>query len=263
MKTVRIRPRYYRLYTDPGVELAEENYRYRELDWEVPLGEMALVLLDVWNAHFSRETLQRIEQVTVERIVPVVEACRKAGLPVIHAPASPVAQKSPNWVRLIPEDEKPRPRYADTPDWPPKEFRKKIGEYAMYARPHEPQDEDRTRTREESRDFHPRARPVGDEPVVVSGEELHRLCAERGILHLVYAGFNTNACIIRRDYGVFAMLDRGFSIILLRDCTTGMETHETKEEMVCTRGTIATLEQFGLYTMTGEQLIAALPPSGV
>lgn len=43
-----------------------------------------------------------------------------------------------------------------------------------------------------------------------------------------------------------------------RDCTTGMETHETKETLACTQNTIASLEQFGTYTVTGGELIRAL-----
>ncbi|MDP6776941.1 MAG: cysteine hydrolase, partial [Candidatus Latescibacteria bacterium] len=130
-KTMEIRPRYYRLYTDDGAELAEENYRYRELDWTVPLSQAALISLDVWNFHFSRETLERIEEITVGRIAPLVEACREAGLQVIHAPAGPVAQKHPNWVELIPEEERPQPTWPDSPEWPPAAFRKKADAYAQ------------------------------------------------------------------------------------------------------------------------------------
>ncbi|MFC1461887.1 cysteine hydrolase, partial [Verrucomicrobiota bacterium] len=50
---IHVRPRYYRLYTDPGVELGEENFRHRELDWHLPLKEAALVCLDVWSYHYS------------------------------------------------------------------------------------------------------------------------------------------------------------------------------------------------------------------
>ena len=91
-----VRPRYFRLFTDGEVELAEENYRYHELDWTVPLPQCALISLDVWNYHFARDTLERIEEITVNRIAPLVDTCREAGLQVIHAPAGPVAQKQPN-----------------------------------------------------------------------------------------------------------------------------------------------------------------------
>jgi nicotinamidase-related amidase len=250
----RVRPRYFRLYTDSGVELAEENFRYRELDWAIPLQRAALVSLDVWDSHFARDTLERIEKITVERIAPLVEVCRAEGLQVIHAPAGPVAQKQANWVKLIPEEEKPQPVWPNSPDWPPAEFRRKQGEYAGYARPDEPQNAERNRHREERRDFHPAVRPVGDEAVVLDGEELHRLCHQRGILFLFYVGFNTNACIVMRDYGTFTMHARGYEAILVRDCTTGMETHETVGDLTCTRGQIATLEQFGIYTVTAENL---------
>ena len=258
---MEIRPRYYRLFTDGEVELAEENYRYRELDWTVPLSQCALISLDVWNHHFSRETLERIEEITVNRIAPLVDACREAGLQVIHAPAGPVAQKHPNWVKLIPDEEKPQPIWPDSPVWPPAEFRKKDDAYAQYARPHEPQEARRIAHREQLRDFHPAVRPVGDEAVILNGEELHRLCAKRGILFLFYVGFNTNACIVMRDYGTLAMNARGYDVILVRDCTTGMETHETLADMTCTRGQIATLEEFGIYTVTGEQLRDSLENS--
>ena len=261
-RVIRVRPRYYRLYTDPGVELAEENFRYRMLDWQMPLDDAALICLDCWNLHFSADTLARINDISVNRIVPLVAACRQAGLQVIHAPAPPVAQRHPNWVRLIGDDAKPQTEWPDSPEWPPVEFRKKRGRYATYALPKEPQQEERVRDRQERRDFHPQVRPVGDEAVILGGEELHRLCAQRGIVTLFYVGFNTNACIVMRDGGTLAMLQRGYQVVLMRDCTTGMETHETKEGLTCTRGQIASLEQFGCTTMTSEELIEALAGDG-
>ena len=258
-RVIHVRPRYCRLYTDPGVELAEENYHHNALNWEMPLHAAALICLDVWDWHFARDTLERIEEITVGKIAPLVEACRRAGLQVIHAPGAPLAQRHPNWVRLVGEDEKPpSERWPNSPDWPPQEFRKKEGPHAQYARPEEPQHRQRTEHRETRRRLHPSVQPVGDEAVVLSGEELHRLCAKRGALFLFYVGFNTNACIVGRDYGTKAMDRRGYDVVLVRDCTTGMETHETKEGLICTRGQIASLEQFGVYTITSGEIVEAL-----
>ncbi len=257
-RSIRIRPRYFRLYTDPGVELAEENFRHKELDWRIPLSQAALVSLDVWNYHFARDTLERIEDITVNRIAPLVAACRAAGLQVIHAPGPPLARNHPNWVGLVPEDEKPQRQWPNSPAWPPPEFVQKTGEYAQYARPHEPQEAERNEHRANLRGFHPAVLPEGDEAVVETGEELHRLCAQRGVLFLFYVGFNTNACIVMRDYGTLEMRKRNYEAILVRDCTTGMETHETQPDLACTRGQIASLEQFRCYTVTSEQLAQAL-----
>ena len=259
-RAIRLRPRYYRLFAEQGVEAAEASYRYAELEWPVPLDEAALVCLDVWNYHFSRDTLERIDDITVNRIAPLVEACRRGGLQIVHAPADPVAQRHPNHVHLIPSDEEPQATWPGAPTWPPKAFREKQGSYAQYARPFEPDSVQRDRHRLEMRDFHPAVRPADGEAVILTGEELHRLCAQRGILVLIYVGFNTNACIVMRDYGTLAMHRRGYEVILVRDCTTGMETHETLADMACTRGQIATLEQFGIYTVASGQLIGALAP---
>ena len=257
-KTMHIRPRYARLYTDPGIELAEENYLHKELDWNVPVNEAALVCIDCWNWHFSRDTLERIEECTRKNIVPLLAACRRLGMLVIHAPADPVASRHPNWVRLMPKDAKPQAEWPDSPGWPPEEFKQKTGPYAQYKKPSELQEAERASFRDRKRDFDSRVRPVNDEPVILNGEELHRLCAKRKILHLFFIGFNTNACVMMRDYGLPAMKRRGYHCILVRDCTAGMEIAETVKDLTCTKGTIATIEQFLGYTVTSKQLQAAL-----
>jgi nicotinamidase-related amidase len=253
---IRITPRYCRRYTDPGVERLEVNCRHAELDWQMPLAEAALLCLDVWDRDIHADMRELDDRVTRENIVPVLAACREGGLQVIHAPATPIAERSPNWVNLL-GDERPQRAWPNSPDWPPEEFRRKIGAYAKYARPAEPQKEQDDDLLNRT-DFHELVRPVGDEPVIKTGEELHRLCAARGVLHLFYVGFHTPGCLTKRSYGIREMVSRGYNCILLRDCTNGMETHETFAEKTSMRGTIAYLEQQGAYTLTSGQLIDAL-----
>lgn len=255
---ISLRPRYARLAVDEGIELAERNYHYKHLDWRVPIRDCALICLDVWNYHYSVDTLERVEDITRNRIAPLVAACREHGLQVIHGPASPVVEKSPNWIKLLNLSER-QPEWPNSPQWPPPEFRRRTGDYAQFARPVEWHHEYCFNYHPFNlRDFHETVRPEGDEAVILNGEELHRLCAQRGILHLFYVGFNTNACMIYRDYGIKDMIARGYHGILLRDCTTGMELADTVADLTCTRGMIATLEQFGAYSMESGELIEAL-----
>jgi nicotinamidase-related amidase len=107
-------------------------------------------------------------------------------------------------------------------------------------------------------DFHPKARPVAKEPVVATGEELHRYCKKQGILFLLFAGFNTNACILSRDYGTMQMSNRGYEVVLVRDCTTGMESKETQPTLSQTTGAILLLEMFGQYSVSSGEVIAGL-----
>jgi nicotinamidase-related amidase len=247
-----IRPRYYRWYVDPGVEWLETNTGYSTLHWSVPVSQTALVLVDVWQRHYIKDTEARGEAVIAHHLLPLMAACRKAGLKIIHAPSPPVAKQHPNWVKLVSDAE----MRAKHDDWPPSQFRDKSGPYQSYGRPTEPREAEKQNL--PPLYFHPKAHPVGKEPVVATGEELHRYCKQQGILFLLYAGFNTNACILSRDYGTVQMSNRGYEVILVRDCTTGMESKDTQPTLSQTKGAILLLEMFGQYSVTSDEVITGL-----
>jgi nicotinamidase-related amidase len=100
--------------------------------------------------------------------------------------------------------------------------------------------------------------PLGKEPVAGTGEDLHLYCRQHGILFLFFAGFNTNACIISRDYGTMQMNNRGYAVSIIRDCTTGMESKESQPTLAQTRGAILMLEMFGQYSVDSAEIIAGL-----
>lgn len=84
--------------------------------------------------------------------------------------------------------------------------------------------------------------------VVATGDQLHRLCKDRGILHLFYAGFAANICIPCKDYGVRAFRARGYNTILLRDGTTASESQVTIADLAGTRQAIRQLEMADVAT---------------
>ena len=191
---LRIRPRYHRWHVDPGVEWIETNTSYAQLDWTIPLSQTALVLVDVWDHHYLRDTEARAEKIIDERLSPLIESCRKAHMPIIHAPSPTHAIRHPNWVGAT-QDSKVS---AKRDEWPPAEFKNKSGAFASYRRPSEAREGELTKLRANLK-MHPKIQPVADEPVIATGDELHELCKQRGILFLFFAGFNTNACILVRD----------------------------------------------------------------
>ncbi len=250
-----IKPRYHRWHVDPGVEWLETNTGYATLDWAVPISQTALVLVDVWQRHYIKDTEARAETIITNKLVPLMNACREAGLTVIHAPSPPVAKQLPNWVKLDSPAENPR-----HDDWPPAEFLSKRGRFEAYRRPTEPREAERQKLA--PLQIHPKAWPLEQEPVVATGEELHRYCKQQGILFLLFAGFNTNACILSRDYGAMQMRNRGYEVILVRDCTTGMESKESQPTLAQTNGAILMLEMFGHYSIASEEVISGLPKIG-
>ncbi|MBN1671486.1 MAG: isochorismatase family protein [Kiritimatiellae bacterium] len=248
-----IQPRYYRWHVDPGVEWVEPNTGYATLDWEIPVSQAALVLVDVWDRHYLKDTAARSERIVREKLCPLLRACRAGGLRVIHAPAPKLARECAAWVGAgAAGPERPA---CETP-WPPSEFRADKGPYSKYAKPAEPREKERA-DRVAGLQIHPDALPQGDDVVIATGEELHRYCTAQKILFLFYAGFNTNACILLRDYGTVEMAKRGYKIVIVRDCTTGMESFETHDELWLTRGAVLFLEMFGKYSIGSEELNAA------
>lgn len=252
-KILHIRPRYHRWHVDPGVEWLETNTKKAFLDWKIPLSQCALVLVDVWDKHYLKDTLQRTDDIIDKKLHPLIIKCREGGLQIIHAPANRVAIKSPYWVKLTSGVDK----YFDEDSWPPADFKESKGVYEAFAKPFEPREAERYAL-SRSVTFHPKISPAGTDVVVSSGEELHLYCKQKGILFLIYAGFNTNGCILSRTYGTVNMGLRGYKIVLVRDCTTGMETKESQPEMQQTNGAILLLETWGHYTVTSDEIVNGL-----
>jgi nicotinamidase-related amidase len=247
MQTLEIPCRYYRVYTDPDVPCVEQNFTYVERRLAIPVEHAALVLVDVWSTHYIDSWLERARRVTHTRIVPALEAARRAGLTVIHAPAPQVARRY--GVECPPA--------SSAPEWPPAEFRSRSGDYQSFSRQNEPRLREALARYETELDIAEAARPRRGEPVIATGAQLQDLLAERRILHLFYAGFATNWCILYRDYGMLEMARRGYNLILLRDATTGVEFHDTVASLAATEMTVREIETKQAWSAGTEEFIAA------
>ncbi len=250
--TLKIRPRYYRWHVNEGQEWIEANTGYATLDWEIPVSQCALVLVDVWQRHYIKEPEERAEKIIDEHLVPLVKTCRAKNLEVIHAPAPEAARVHPNWINL---DTGPKPERAAN-EWPPREFRHLSGTFSQYRRPVEPREAERQSL--PPLRIHPKVEPLPGEAVIATGDELHLYLKKKGILFLFFAGFNTNACILSRDYATIEMSKRGYQALLVRDCTTGMESFESQATLAQTNGAILQLEMFGQYTVTSGEMMRGL-----
>lgn len=252
-RKLHIQPRYHRWHVDEGVQWVETNTGYHYLDWTIPLSQTALVLVDVWQRHYLQDTEDRSEEIIDNALVPLIRECRKKGMEVIHTPSARTAHKHPNWLNLLKDIEPPKTLNSD---WPPREFKSLTGEYAAYQRPYEPREKERQNL--PALVIHPKVAPMAQEVVIATGDELHAYCKQKGILFLFFAGFNTNACILRNDYATIKMSERGYQVILVRDCTTAMETKETQPTLAQTQAAILHLEMFGQYSITSTEIIQGL-----
>jgi nicotinamidase-related amidase len=157
----------------------------------LPHEQTALVLVDLWNIHFIESWLERAKNVTREKVLPVIEAARSAGLLVVHAPSPPVADQ---FLENRPEVP-PRPAMPSAdPDWPPPEFRSRKGDYSAYTGPRNqpPGIGFRWNPIKDQLSISPLVEVRENEPVISDAHELHHTLAENNIMHLVYAGFAAN-----------------------------------------------------------------------
>lgn len=257
MGQITLPVQYCELNVKPGVAWAERNFCLKTLKWTIKPEEAALVMVDVWDIHPYVSHLERGAQITRERIAPVAQACRDIGVAVIHAPSPSQATKYPQWVRYAGAHET-SPTPASSPDnWPPADFRARKGKYAKFAKPHSVRRQNWLQNELPKRKIMPCVEPQPDDFVVANGDQLHRLLEHRNILHLFYAGFAANMCVLHRDYGICAMSRRGYNIILLRDCTTAIECRDTLDDMTHTKASVSIVEMvFGVSTTSAELLRA-------
>jgi nicotinamidase-related amidase len=251
--TLHMTVRYFQDSTPLDVPCREENFLRREITMAMPLEQTALVLVDLWNVHFITSWLERETAVLQAKVLPAISAARRAGLAVVHAPSPPVAAQYDQLKR-----HKPAPAWTP-PTWPPAEFRDREGAYAAFKGPRDqppgigpwwgPLDAQLSMS--------PAVTVLEDEYVLATGEQLHELAEQKGWLHLIYAGFATNWCIMNRDYGVRAMSGRGYNVVLLRDATMGVEFPDTLHDLWATEMAIREVEtQCGFTALTSSFLAA-------
>lgn len=254
MKTIELDVRYYHFTRKAYME--EKDFHLQTLQREFPVDQIALIQVDVWSDHYVSTHLKRGRDITLQRMIPIADAFRDLGATVIHAPSPDCAKNYAPWTQFASDDEVFGRPSSPKDDWPPAEFRSKTGEYEHWAQPKDPPDQV-FQDIIKNRSIIPEAEPKDGDYVILNGNQLHRLLKHKQILHLFYAGFAANMCVPFRDYGMRAMKDRGYNIILIRDCTTAIEVSDTYENLDLSRAAVIDTEVSVGYTTSSSELITA------
>jgi len=229
--------RYYRMYP-PGEYLghAEENL-------ELPLGETAFMLIDVYGlgyspgepeperpALFYKGSTEVERRVMVDHVKPALEAARRIGMPIIYLS---------NSNQMVATE------------------RSEFG--SILVRTHGLTVEERWETDPAEFRFSALVEPRPGEYVVrkqmYSGffeTCLETLLRNLGIKNLIAVGFAANACVLGT---LNDALYRNYRIVLLRDCTAAMEYHDTMDAQTITRFIVRHVEAFLGYTSTSTAFV--------
>lgn len=212
-----------------------------------PATETALILVDMWDSHWSRGAVERVD-VLAPRINMVAKAARAQGVQIIHAPSDVVdfyqGHPARSWVTDLPHVNPPQPVERPNPPLPidDSDGGSDTGEtesYKAWSRQHAAIDID-----------------DGD-AISADGQEVYNILAAKQIKHIIYAGVHTNMCVLNRSFAIKQMVRWGLDVVLARDLTDAMYNPLKPPYVSHAEGTrlvISYIEKFWCPTITSDDL---------
>jgi nicotinamidase-related amidase len=202
-------------------------------------GQSAIIVCDMWDSHHCLNAVRRAVEMA-PRMNAVLDAARKQGVTIIHAPSScmepyanhpgrKLAQSAPKaanlpegiaeWCRNIPAEDKGRYPIDQTDGGEDDDltehqlWHEKLA--ALGRNPKAPWKAELGLLRIDDRDA------ISD-----SGVEIWNLLESRGIRNAVLLGVHTNMCVLGRPFGLRQLAKNGKNVVLMRDMTDTMYNNE-------------------------------------
>lgn len=180
---------------------------------EVAPTRCAVLVCDVWNGHWCRGAVARLDAL-VPRMDSVLRAARGHGMSIIHAPSDTLDfyAESEARRRILEIAAVDPPDDIAIPDPPlpidDSDHGSDSGEtepYKAWSRQHDGLHID------ESRDV------ISDD-----GREIYSWLRHRGLERVFIMGVHTNMCVLNRTFGIKQMTRWGVKVALMRDLTDSM-----------------------------------------
>ncbi|MDR2136141.1 MAG: cysteine hydrolase family protein [Treponema sp.] len=190
----------------------------------VPASKTALVVVDMWDRHWSTGATARCGVLAV-KINGAVQRARARGMLIVHAPSDTMDFYRDHPARLRFLDaaknfggESGAPPLAD---YPPPVDSSDGGSDTPALDAYPPNTGVWKRQTEKIEIDGNLDLICGDE-----GDALRSVLRDRGIHNIIYMGVHTNMCVLGRSFGIKNMVRHGFTAILVRDLTDAMYNPE-------------------------------------
>jgi len=232
-----------------GDEHGYSIWEPRVREQAVPAHRTAVLLCDVWDAHWCRGARERLEEM-IPRMNEVVAVCRQKGAHIIHAPSETMDfyAASPARARILGV-----PRIDPLPNRPIRDRRLPIddsdggadtGEKSWF----------KAWTRQHAGII------IDDSRDVISdiGREIYSYLRRQRIDLLLVLGVHTNMCILNRSFGIKQMVRWGVPVALVRDLTDSMYNPARAPYVSHAEGTrlvVEYIEKFWCPTVVSTELI--------
>jgi len=213
--------------------------------------ETAIVICDMWDNHWCAGATRRVNELA-HKMEPVLEACRAAGILIVHAPSDTM-----DFYKDYPQRRSMQLLTHVTPPVslgltaPPLPIDDSDGGCDT------PGDKEHTAWTREN----PLLSIKANDVISDNGEEIYSLLEQKGIKNLFVMGVHANMCILNRTFAIKQMTNWGISCVLVRDLTDAMYNPASRPYVSHAKGTELVIEHIEKYwcptTLSGD-LVDAL-----
>lgn len=239
-KTVSLPTLYYQQFgasPEKGDHSAETLGGWHKSDVKLNLEKTAIVVMhaaycgeaDTAPEHFSFcEYLPRSYRIAKENFPSILDAARAAGVKVYHIPFGAGYFEEMSGYKytqsLNPEVLFPTRDHATADDV--------LTELRTFKADHvAPGGEEASKGIAASQakylNFIPEAKPLDNEPIATTANELAAVAVKDGINHFIYMGFAVDGCLLTSAGGMQDMAARGFMCSAIPEAVTAIETRES------------------------------------
>jgi len=210
----------------------------------------AVVVCDMWDDHWCKSAATRCADLA-KKAEPVLAACRKSGMTIIHCPSDtmPFYEDHPARKRMLAVKKVNPPKNKDLPN-PPLPVDDSDGgcddaqpakQFKAWTR------QNAAISIDEDKDY-----------ITDNGGEVFSLMAEKKLDTLIVMGVHTNMCVLNRTFAIKQMVKWGKSVFLVRDLTDAMYNPKMKPMVTHQKGTELIIEYIETYwcpTIESKQLM--------
>jgi hypothetical protein len=236
MGIIALPANYYQQFdADFSLDVPGEGYGgWGRAEVELSSEHTAVVVMHAWDCgtreeyagwHRCVEYLPRAAYIVREVFPPLLQAVRASGMTLFHVVGGgDYYQSLPGYQRAL--------SLASTPPAAPERIAADdaLRELSAFRSRHVfvgKHNEADVNCGFERVDFPHEARPLHDEGIAENTPQLFALCKERGINHLIYAGFAINWCLLLSPGGMAEISRHGIMCSALRQAVTAVENKET------------------------------------
>jgi len=254
----------------PGMSPSGKEGLHTRL-FQKQVGRIGLVIVHPWNLGepdgpypFDAGTripgeagdwVPRAHHIIADKIKPVLDAAREAGVAVFHLAQNSYASRYPQYLKIAsdPELQSPEKKVTYKVCIEPRTI-KEIWEAEYGINFPGPV----WKTHAKKFDIAKSLRPLPDEAVFLNGWQLNGLCRHKKIDTLFYVGFMADLCLVNIP-GAIREMSRKFKYrcVVLRDCTTAYEFVETVDGSWMTFAAVRLIESGMGYSATSDDFIPA------